>query len=258
MSQPTCILCAFYYPQTKPHLPDMSQPGRQTCDAGLRRLEHELLNIRSSFARLGEQEQTEAGANDPVSRRLPVAPVAPVTSQPHVSGSPEPRLPININRADLLLPVVPGYVTDPYGDQRGLIPVAAILNEWVAEWHDRWFSCETYPQTDAITLINWILGVRLMYAVHHEPAIAEFAEEMRTIRGTLRAVLGESAPRPVIMWGIACPSCKLISQLKLDPDNPDHRRECGNCGLLLSREEYLQHLRDLVDAHRRQQDVAHG
>lgn len=255
MSQPTCILCAFYRPQAEPHLPEMSEPGRQTCAAGLRRLEHELLSIRSSFTRLTEQVAAEPGARDAVSLQLPSAPVPAPSSQPHVSGSKERRLPIDVNRADLLLPVVPGYVRDPNHDQLGYLPVATRLNEWVAEWHDRWYAHESYPATDAVSLINWMLGVRLLHAANHEEAIRDFAEEMRELRGVLASVLGETKPKPVIMWGVPCPRCQLVSQLQLNPEDPDHYRECANCGILLTRDEYLQHLRDQVDAHR---NVARG
>jgi Zn ribbon nucleic-acid-binding protein len=258
MSPPTCILCAFYHPQAEPHLPEMTGPGRQTCAAGLRRLEHELLSIRSAFRRLEDEVRAEPGARDAISMRLPSAPVPAPSSQPHVSGSKERQLPIDVNRADLLLPVVPGYVQDPYGDQHGYIPVATRLNEWAAEWHDRWYPYENYPATDAISLINWMLGVRLLQAANHEEAIVEFAQEMRDLRGALRSVLGESKPAPVIMWGVSCPRCKLISQLALDPEDPDHYRECANCGLLLTRAEYLSHLRDLVDTHRTRPEVAGG
>jgi Zn ribbon nucleic-acid-binding protein len=256
MSQPTCILCAFYYPHAEPHPPEMTGPGRQTCPTGLRRLEHELLSIRSSFRRLGEQIGAEPGAKDAVSRRLPSAPVPAPSNQPQVSGSKERQLPIDVNRADLLLPVVPGYVRDPHHDQLGHVPVAARLNEWVAEWHDRWYAHETYPSTDAVSLIIWMLGIRLLHAADHEQAIVDFAEEMRDLRSELRSVLGDTQGRPVIMWGVSCPHCQLISQLQLDPDDPRHYRECGNCGILLTRDEYLQHLRALVTAHRT--DVARG
>lgn len=255
MSQPICILCAFYHPQSDPHPPEMNDAGRQTCAAGLRRLEHELLSIRSAFTRLSEQVAAEPGAKDAVSLRLPSAPVPAPSGQPQVSGSKERQLPIDVNRSDLLLPVVPGHVTDPYGDQSGYVSAAAILNEWVAEWHDRWYAHESYPPTDAVSLINWMLGVRLLHAANHEEAITDFAEEMRDLRAVLRSVLGETKPKPVIMWGVSCPRCKLVSQLQLNPEDPDHYRECGNCGILLTRDEYLQHLRDLVDAHR---DVARG
>lgn len=258
MSQPTCILCAYFYPHAEPHLPEMTGAGRQTCAAGLRRLEHELMSIRSAFKRLSEQVAAEPGARDAVSQRLPSAPVPGPSSQPQVSGTKERRLPIDVNRADLLLPVVPGYVRDPHHDQLGFVPVATRLNEWVAEWHDRWYSHESYPATDAVSLINWMLGMRLMHAVNHEEAIADFAEEMRELRNTLRGVLGDSKAKPVIMWGVSCPRCKLISQLRLDPEEPNHYRECGNCGVLLTRDEYLQHLRDLVDAHRGRPEVAPG
>lgn len=245
MGQPTCILCAFYHPQADPHAPDH---GWLTCPAGQRRLEHELLSIRAAYARLDEQVAIEAGARDAVSRALPGALTPSPSNQPHVTGTREPRLPINVERIDLLLPVITGYVQDLDGDQYGHHSVATVLNEWVAGWHDRWFSNESYPRLTAPHLIDWILTPRLRLICQHETALPDFAEELRELRGRLRGALGEATKKPIVMWGISCPRCKMISQLTLDPEDPDHYRECGNCGLLLSRDEYLRHLRKIVES----------
>lgn len=247
MSQPTCILCAFYRPRPDPRPPE---PEWLTCLPCHRRLEHELLSIRAAYARLDEQVTAEIGARDAVSRALPGAPTPSPSNQPQVSGSRERRLPINVERVDLLLPVVPGYVRDPYRDQTGHPSAAAVLNEWVAEWHDRFCPYEQYPIADAPHLIDWILTPRLRLACRHEEALADFADELRGLRARLHAALGETRKKPVTMWGIACPRCNLVSQLMLDLEDPDHYRECANCGMLLSRDEYLQHLRKIVDQHR--------
>lgn len=256
MSQPTCILCAYYHPRADPHAPE---PGWQTCLIGSRRLEHDLLGIRAAYLRLDEEVAAEPGARDTISQLLPGAPTPSPSNQPRVAGSRERRLPIDAERLDLLLPVVPGYVRDPRHDQIGHHSVATLLNEWVAEWHDRWHYHESYPRTDAIHLIDWILApTRLQRICQEAEALADFAEELRGLRSRLRYALGDVEKKPVIMWGVSCPRCQLVSQLRLDPEDPDNYRECGSCGLMLSRDEYLQHLRDLVDQHRQRGDVARG
>lgn len=256
MSQPTCILCAYYHPDADLHAPE---PGWQVCVPAQRRLEHELLSIRSSYRRLDEAIDAEPGARDAISQILPGAPTPSPSNQPRVAGSREKQLPISAERIDLLLPVVPGYVRDPRRDQIGHHSVATVLNEWVAEWHDRWYYHEHYPQTTALALIDWIVTPpRLMRVCQEGEALADLADELRGLRARLRYALGDAEKKPVIMWGVSCPRCELVSQLKLDPEDPDHYRECGNCGLMLSRTEYLQHLRNLVDAHRSRHDVAPG
>lgn len=248
MSQPVCILCAYYHPRAEPHLSGRSD--WQTCEAGRRRLEHELINVRAAFQRLDEEVAAEVGAKDLVSRLLPGAPTPSPSNQPRVSGSRERQLPIDITRIDLVLPAVPGYVYDPDRDQGGVLSVATVINEWVAAWHDRWFAGQRYPRTDAVTLIDWVLDARLVYIVQVETGITDFADEVRQLRSVLRSALREVAPKRATMWGVPCPRCKIISQLTLDPDDPNFYRECGNCGVMLSRDEYLHHLRGIVDQHR--------
>lgn len=248
MSQPICVLCAYYHPRAEPHLSGRSD--LQTCEAGRRRLEYELTNLRSAFRRLDEEVTAEVGANDLVSQLLPGAPTPSPSNQPRVTGSKERQLPIDITRVDLLLPAVAGYVRDPDRDQGGVLSVATVFDEWVAAWHDQWFAGQRYPRADALSLIDWVLGARLVHIVQVEPAIADFADEVRQLRGALRSALRETAPKRATMWGVPCPRCQIISQLTLDPEDPDHHRECDNCGVMLTREEYLQHLRSIVDQHR--------
>jgi Zn ribbon nucleic-acid-binding protein len=247
MSQPTCILCVHYHPHAEPHAPE---PGWTSCRAGQHRLEHEIAGLRSAYLRLDEEVIAEIGAKDMISRQLPGAPTASPSTQPQVSGSRPRQLPINTDRVDILLPVIPGYVRDPHHDQVGHYSVAAVLNEWVAQWHDRWYANQRYPHTDAISLIDWIVPIRLREVMQHEAALTDFAEEIGELRARLRGALGEVRRKPATMWGVSCPRCQLISQLTLDPEDPDHYRECGNCGKLLTRDEYMQHLRDLVDQNR--------
>lgn len=256
MSQPTCVLCAYYHPRAEPH--PTGGISRQSCDAGLRRLEHELLSIKASFKRLAEEVAAEPGAQDLISQLLPSAPTASPSNQPRVSGTKERQLPVDVNRVDLLLPVRPGYVRDPLRDQAGHTPAAAILNEWVAEWHDRFYYAQQYPRTDVPHLIDWMLGVRLMHIVDREEAIRDFAEEMQDLRSVLRSALHDAAPRRARMWGVKCPRCRLVSQLSMDPEDPDRYRECDSCGVMLTDTEYLKHLRALVDEYQSGVPLAGG
>lgn len=254
MSQPHCVLCTYYHPRAEPH--PAAGLTRQTCDAGLRRLEHELLSIKAAFRRLAEEVCAEPGARDLVSQLLPGAPTPSPSNQPRVTGSKERQLPVDVNRVDLLLPVRDGYVQDPYRDQGGRLSAASILNEWVAEWHDRWYHAQSYPRTDAPSLIDWVLGVRLIYVAEHEEAIADFADEMHDLRQVLRAALGDTKPPRARMWGVACPRCEIVSQLTLDPEDPDRYRECDNCGVMLTNAEYLAHLRKRVEEYQQRTPLA--
>jgi Zn ribbon nucleic-acid-binding protein len=248
MSQPTCVLCAYYHPRAEPHPPGGAEA--QCCPAGQRRLEHDLLSLKAAFRRLDEEIAAEIGAKDRVSQALPGAPTASPSNQPRVTGSKERQLPIDVARIDLLLPAARGYVRDPYRDQAGHHSVATVLNEWIAFWHRRWFYGQPYPATDAISLIDWILEARFVHVVQHEPAIAEFAQEVREVRVQLRGALRETPPKRATMWGVPCPRCRIISQLTLDPDDPNRYRECDNCGVMLTKDEYMEHLRGIVDQHR--------
>jgi hypothetical protein len=44
----------------------------------------------------------------------------------------------------------------------------------------------------------------------------------------------------------------------LDPYDPDKRRECANCGKMLTSDDYQAHLSMLVDQYRTGQDMARG
>lgn len=245
MSQPICVLCAYYHLRTEPHAPDRGQ----TCASGRRRLEHDVMILRSSYRRLLELQDTEPGANDDASRRLPAAPVPAPSSQPSVSGSKERRIPLT-DVADLTAAAHTGSVHDTHGDQVGYHSVATVLNEWVGRWHEHFFTYQRQPVPTVDGMIGWLVGVRLELICDADPAITDFAEEIRGLQAAIRAHLGESKRRPVPMWGVVCPRCQLMSQLMLDPEDPDHRRECAKCGKLMTEDEYHAYLRDLTDQYR--------
>jgi Zn ribbon nucleic-acid-binding protein len=253
MNERICVLCTHYHPRADPHPPDRGQ----TCAAGRRRLEQEVMALRSAYRRLLELERVEPGANDAASRRLPAAPVPPPSNQPNVTGSKERRIPLT-DVADLTAAAQLGGVTDPFGDQVGHHSVATVLNEWVRAWHERYFANQTRPAPEAGRLFGWLLGVRLELVCDADPAITDFAAEVGELRGLIRRHLGETTPKKQPMWGVPCPRCDLMSQLMLGPEDPDKYRECANCGKLMTQDEYLAHLRELVDQYRSGQKLARG
>lgn len=253
MSDRICVLCAHYRPNSETHLPDRGQ----TCALGRRRLEHELLNLRAGYLRLLELQDVEVGAKDAVGRRLPAASLPGASRQPQVSGTRDRRIPLT-DVADLTAAAQVGTVRDPYRDQVGRLSVATVINEWVRCWHGRYFHNQSRPAPAAVTLIDWLAGVRLELICDAEPAIADFAAELYDLRRAVRRHLGESTPARQPMWGVPCPRCGLVSQLMLDPDDPDRYRECANCAELMIEAEYHIYLRELVDQYRADQRLARG
>jgi hypothetical protein len=253
MSQPVCVLCAYYHPRAETHVPDRGQ----TCINGRRRLEHELMVLRSSYRRLLEMQTNDAGANDAASQSLPAAPVPAPSRQPSVSGSKERRIPLT-DAADLTAQAQVGSVSDPFGDQVGHHSVATVLNEWVTAWHERFFGNQTRPAPTVEALLGWLIGVRMDLICDAEEAIVDFAAELHDVRAAIYGHLGENKRKPQPMWGVSCPRCELVSQLMLDPEDPDHYRECANCGKLMTQEEYHAHLIDLVEQYQAGRNLARG
>lgn len=268
MSQAICVLCSHYHPHSEPHPPDRGQ----ACPSGRRRLENEVLTLRSSYRRLLEQNQgnealipdpkelppeREWGAADPTNRDLPAATVPSPSKQPAVSGSRERQIPLT-DVADLTAAARTGSVRDPYGDQQGRHSVATMLNEWIGSWHEAFFPQHRRPAPTVEAMLGWLLGVRLELVSDAEPAIADFAAEVAELNAVILYHLGEIPPKRQPMWGVPCPRCDLMSQLTLDPQDPDKYRECANCGKLMTAHEYQTHLRELVDRYRAGHNLARG
>lgn len=246
MSDRICVLCAYYHPRADPHFPDRGQ----TCAAGRRRLEHDLIAVRAGYLRLLELgDDGLPGAKDAASRKLPAATVPTPSNQPAVTGTRDRRIPLT-DVTDLLAAAQTGSVTDPYRDQVGRHSIATVLNEWVLAWHERYFANQRRPVPAAPALIDWLAGVRLELVCDADPAITDFAAELAELRGVIRHHLGETRKKLQPMWGVACPRCELMSQLMLDPEDPDRYRECAHCGRLLTDDEYRTHLSKLVDRYR--------
>lgn len=246
MSEQICILCNFYTPRAETHRPDRTR----TCQVGRRRLERDRLAVRAMYLRLIEEQPDLIGAKDAISVLMPMAITPGKSNKPQVTGTREKQLPINVDAFDLTAAAQVGPVHDERGDQTGRLSVATVLNEWVAGWHQQFFSAETCPVPDAVRLLDWLGGIRLELLCEVDPGIADFARELGELRNQLYGALGESEPPPAVMWGVPCPRCNTVSQLKLKLDDPNRYRECDNCGKLLTEAEYKDWLKVRVEQER--------
>lgn len=250
-----CNLCTVYRITTAHH------PERgQVCESCRYRLERDRLAVKAMYLRLLEERDLpvdlrlrgESGKPcDPVAYILPMAVTSPVNSQPIVTGSQDPVLPIDVHAVDLTAAAQIGTVSDPHGDQVGVLSVASVLYDWVRNWAGQFYPAQTLPPPDPVGLLDWLGRGRLEQMCDADGSgIEDFAADLIELRTQLRRALKEDAPRPAVMWGVACRRCDLVSQLILDLDDPDRWRECRNCGLLMSQQEYQEWLIELVEQHR--------
>lgn len=263
MAETHCVLCRVYHPGAELHPPDRVQ----TCEGGRRRLEHDRVAVLSMYQRLTEQEavvadeRTDASgrARDPIAAALPMAPTPSLSKKPAVSGSRERQLPINVALLDLTAPAHAETVSGPLRDQLGHRGVATVLYEWVSYWKDVTYPDEAPAPLTADKLLKWI-GDRLSRLTDEAEGLDAFAEDLAKLKSDLRHALGESAPKPVVMWGVPCRRCNTISSLVWDPEDPDHYRECSaaGCGLLMSEGEYRSWLVEVVESMRSQPGLAEG
>jgi|SRR5690554_565979 len=255
-----CVTCPIYRPDTEPR-----QPYRPpVCDSDRRLLASHLSDIPDLHQRLSET--TPAPANspspaetpngtvtwrgvDPVADTLPAGPIPGQTRQPRVSGSKQPPAPTSLERIDLTLPARPASRAlhargvlglDP--DQIGTLSVATILDTWVRDWRKTLWPEQRLPVPTVAELARWLRD-RVEDACNHHPRIDEFAAEIKDLRHTLRAHLGETTAQPETerYKAVACQKCDLRGVLMRRPGS-DYI-ECGNCGNLYTENEYA-HWRD--------------
>jgi hypothetical protein len=219
------------------------------------------------YRRLAEQEQelvgtrmTEDGTpRDPIAALLPMANTPGRSKKPSVSGSKERQLPINVTVVDLMAPATWGPLKSG-PDQVGALSVATVLAQWIERWQELYEPQSQFYALTAPTLLKW-LAYRLDSFADRDPDIGLFAEDLSTLKTQLRAALGEATPKPLVMWGVPCRRCDTVSTLVLDPEDPDHYRECSNesCGLLMTEDEYKAWLVEIVEKLRAERErVAEG
>lgn len=136
-----------------------------------------------------------------------------ITGSPTRGGTKTPPLPGRLDTLNLCGPCAPGNVHDPYGDQEGPLPVAAVLGSWVRLCCEELRLDPPLPATEE-ALASW-LDERLSWVVR-QPFAAEAHQELgdmiRAVRGITRV---RPARRPVPR---PCPRCSCLTLTKEDHD----------------------------------------
>ena len=148
----------------------------------------------------------------------------------------EAPVPVRLAVVDLLTCARQPEATSPAreypDDQYGHLSVATVLDQWVRDWRDLLWPDHHLPVPTVSTLAGW-LRRRLDDACDRHPAIDSFADELRSIRSTLRTTFGYG--RYVDRLPAPCPDCDMMSLYR---DDGASWVECGNCGRLWSENEY--------------------
>ena len=186
---------------------------------------------------------------DDLTRQLPAALLPGANRTEHVSGTPEPPLPLQLGPLDLLMPARPLRLSQAAvrEDQTGDLSVASTLDTWVRDWRTYQYR-ERLPRPTVPRLVRW-LRYRLHWACDNHPAMDDFADEIRELRGRLRSVLGYSAPQKERVKGVPCRQC---DQLTLFRRPGDERIHCEDeaCSAILYPDEY-ERWTQLLAAHHR-------
>ena len=256
-----CVTCGVYRPDAEPRHPNHPP----VCDADRTLLDRHLVDVANLHAELvnpepailDDRQHERFGVahfpggikhvfsrgmcpSDPLAALGGVAAINSKSKAPSVSGSRERPLPINASTADLQAPAkVPSLAPStrrpgeaPTGwpeDQIGHLSVATILDGWARDWRDTLFPGQHLPPAQVDELAAW-LRVRLADACDQHPAITEFADELKTLRGTLRVMAGETEPQPERCDGVPCRRCDMRMLFRrtdasgdVDCVNPDCR-----------------------------------
>ncbi len=177
---------------------------------------------------------------DPAAYYLPSGASSSASRGGPVTGSKERQLPIATDAVDLTGParVVGAAVLDE--DAVGYESVATVLDRWVEDWRVYRGAGERRPSSTVPELTEWLLA-RLEDACDEAPAIVEFFDAIRRLRGALQAQLG-LIEVPDYKHGIPCKRCKALTLVQQPGSD---RIECSSCFSLLSFLEYDEHVRSL-------------
>ena len=183
---------------------------------------------------------TVARPADPAAHHLPSGASSSASRGGPVSGSKERRLPIDPDAVDLTGPARSAGVAILDEDAVGYESVASVLDRWVEDWRAYRGAGERRPSATVPELTRWLLD-RLDDAMDVNPAVAEFYDAVRRLRGALQAQLG-LIEVPDYKQGVPCPRCQALTLVQRSGSD---RVECGTCPALLSFIEYDEHVRAL-------------
>ncbi|MER7331647.1 MULTISPECIES: hypothetical protein [unclassified Micromonospora] len=205
---------------------------------------------RRRYQVLDQQGRRETRWADPLAPIGGVGAIPGRTNQPHVSGSRQRSVPINLDTVDLTAPARVPNPTDVArqwpGDQIGHLSVASRLYEIVRDWRDTLWPDQHLPVATVPELVAWIRagstddtpGTRIQDACDRHPSIAATAAELWELRGWLRGAVGDTDPAPRRWIGVACGKCREVSRLARE--GGEEYAECGNCGQMYSETEVAE------------------
>lgn len=182
-----------------------------------------------------------------VASTLPAAAVGVAGRGGRVSGSSEPRLPINEDRTDLLgrarsstAATAALAYPEQDDDQIGFLPVAATLDGLAEGLRLHRGKGESRPDPSVTVLCAWLL-VRLDEAADDWHGVGEMFDEVRLAHDALRGQLGE---REVTDYkaGVPCRRCNLLTMIQKDGTG---EVECTSCGSLLTIPEYEEYVKTM-------------
>lgn len=211
-----CVVCQL----------DNRTPERgQVCEPDRARISHNLRDIGDLYQRIDLQPGRAAAGSRP-------------------TGKPGSRLPLLVDPLDLTMPgralSIAIVDSESYpreqqlADQIGHIAVASVLDSWVRDWCEVRDRGERLPVPTVSLLVDWLFK-RLGWACDEHRAIDEFAAEVRHLHSTLRAVCGETEPRPERLW-VPCPRCDLLALRRMPGEAYPIR--CASCPYAGTEEEY--------------------
>lgn len=176
---------------------------------------------------------------DQVASLLPAGPMPGAARGGRVSGSAEPRLPINEDAVDLLSHARSLRRTTTE-DDIGFLPVASTLDFWAEDLRQHRDRGERRPDPSVGVLTGW-LGERIDEAADDWLPFDEFFEDLRRVHGALLAQCGR-IDIPDYRRGVPCPKCAALTLLR--PPGSDYI-ECLTCPAVLSIPEYEEHVRSM-------------
>ena len=170
--------------------------------------------------------------------QLPDALMPGAASHEHVSGTPEAPLPLQVAPLDLSMPARALTLTAAgrahRDDQTGDLSVASVLDSWVRDWHGYLYR-ERLPLPTVPRLVRWLRD-RLHWACDNHPAIDECVAELRDLRGRLRLVLEQTAPKGELLR-VPCSKCDQLTLFRKPGDDRVHCQD-DDCAAILYPDEY--------------------